>query len=277
MFRSMSNFFVSGVLVLSFLAGPIWAGCYEGDLNEDCVVDFRDFASFAGQWRDVGGCSDANCADLDSSNVVDETDMSRFAWNWLKKGDPLVISEFMASNNTTLADENGGYPDWIEIHNPGPEVVSLDGWALTDKADNLNKWQFPDGIEMQVGEFLVVFASGKDLTDPGSELHTNFELSGTGEYLALVRPDDSIATEYAPQYPQQSSDISYGLADAVDEPVFFTNPTPGAINGVGPTELGPSIADASHAPTEPAGEAETRLLISSNILKEAIKYQALLI
>ena len=227
------------------------AGCYDGDLNEDCQVNFLDFVIFAEQWRDAGGCSDANCADLDNSNVVDETDLSRFAWNWLNKGDPLVISEFMASNNTTLADEDGEYPDWIEIYNPGPEAASLNGWALTDNAGNLNKWEFPDGIEMGVGEFLVVFASGKDRTEPGLELHTNFELSGVGEYLALVRPDESIATEYAPQYPQQSADISYGLADGVEEPVFFMSPTPGATNGAGPTELGPRIEDASHTPTEP--------------------------
>ena len=29
-----------------------------------------------------------------------------------------VISEFMASNSTTLKDEFREYSDWIEIHNP---------------------------------------------------------------------------------------------------------------------------------------------------------------
>ncbi|MEY4813958.1 MAG: hypothetical protein RLZZ162_1031, partial [Verrucomicrobiota bacterium] len=33
------------------------------------------------------------------------------------RADP-VITEFMASNTTTLADEDGAFPDWIEIFNP---------------------------------------------------------------------------------------------------------------------------------------------------------------
>ncbi|NQU22012.1 MAG: lamin tail domain-containing protein, partial [Candidatus Nealsonbacteria bacterium] len=58
------------------------------------------------------------------------------------QGGPLV-SEFMAVNNHTLADEDGDFSDWIEIHNPAATPIDLDGWYLTDKADNLTKWQFP--------------------------------------------------------------------------------------------------------------------------------------
>jgi len=32
-------------------------------------------------------------------------------------GSSLVISEIMASNSTTLADEDGDYEDWIELRN----------------------------------------------------------------------------------------------------------------------------------------------------------------
>ena len=31
----------------------------------------------------------------------------------------VVISEFMASNTKTLADQDGDYSDWIEIYNSG--------------------------------------------------------------------------------------------------------------------------------------------------------------
>jgi hypothetical protein len=40
------------------------------------------------------------------------------------------ITEFMAANSVTLADEDGEFPDWIEIHNPGNVPASLDGWFL---------------------------------------------------------------------------------------------------------------------------------------------------
>jgi hypothetical protein len=36
-----------------------------------------------------------------------------------------VISEFMASNDATLRDDDGEYPDWIEINNAGGVRVGL--------------------------------------------------------------------------------------------------------------------------------------------------------
>ena len=54
-----------------------------------------------------------------------------------------VISEFMADNDTVLADEDGDFSDWIEIHNPAGSEVDLDGYFLTDKASNLDKWRIP--------------------------------------------------------------------------------------------------------------------------------------
>ena len=49
----------------------------------------------------------------------------------------LVISEFVASNDRSLRDQDGDYPDWIEIQNTTVGVVSLDGWSLTDDVDDL--------------------------------------------------------------------------------------------------------------------------------------------
>ena len=121
-----------------------------------------------------------------------------------------VISEFMAANDTTLRDEDGDYPDWIEIFNPDTADVSLDGWYLTDDADDLTKWRFP-AETLEAGTFLVVFASGKDRAVAGEELHADFRLSADGEYLALVRPDGSnVVSSFAPEYPPQLDDVSYG-------------------------------------------------------------------
>lgn len=123
-----------------------------------------------------------------------------------------VISEFMASNGTTLADENGEFTDWIEIHNPDATAIDLSGWYLTDDSSLLNKWTFPP-TTLNPGEYLVVFASGKDRATSGSELHTNFKLSAEGEYLALVQPDGSTrSSEFAPTFPEQSQDVSFGFA-----------------------------------------------------------------
>ncbi len=123
----------------------------------------------------------------------------------------LVINEFVASNDVSLLDENGESPDWIEIYNASDATIDLDGWHLTDDDNALTKWAFP-ALDLPAGSYLTVFASGNDLRDPGGELHTNFQLERDGEYLAVVKPDgQTIAHEYAPAYPKQFDDISYGL------------------------------------------------------------------
>ena len=97
----------------------------------------------------------------------------------------LRLTEFMASNTRTLADENGAFEDWVEVQNTSPVSINLFDWALTDSAGNLTKWKFPS-TNLPPGQFLVVFASNKDRRTPGAPLHTNFKLDAAGEYLALV-------------------------------------------------------------------------------------------
>ena len=131
----------------------------------------------------------------------------------LLAADP-VISEFQAVNVSTLQDEDGDYEDWIEIRNPDIASVDIGGWYLTDDDQDLTKWTFPAGTTINAGEQILVFASNKDRHDgPKGELHTNFRLSGDGEYLALVKPDGkTISTPFFSPYPPQVEDQSYGLA-----------------------------------------------------------------
>lgn len=133
----------------------------------------------------------------------------------LLAADP-VISELMAANASTLQDEDGDYSDWIEISNAGDESVDLGGYWLTDANNDLTGWRFPS-VELGAGEAIVVFASGKDRDQPEGELHTNFRLDADGDYLALVGQDgSSIIQEFAPQYPPQVPDVSYGVAPEVN-------------------------------------------------------------
>jgi hypothetical protein len=121
-----------------------------------------------------------------------------------------LISEFLSANSSGLRDEDGDSSDWLEIHNPTAVTINLEGWHLTDNDGNLDKWTFPS-VEISPDGFLVVFASKKDRAVAGSELHTDFELRSGGEYLALVRPDLSVANEFSPEYPVQFSNTSFGL------------------------------------------------------------------
>ncbi|XAL99504.1 lamin tail domain-containing protein [Phycisphaeraceae bacterium D3-23] len=150
-----------------------------------------------------------------------------------------LITEFLASNSDGLQDEDGDRSDWIELFNAGDSALDLTGWYLTDDAGNLDQWSFPS-ITLAPDELLIVFASGKSRADAdGTELHTNFKLSSDGEYLALVEDDGAtVAHAYAPQFPEQFADRSYGLAMTANDVVLVAEgstarhhiPT-GSING----------------------------------------------
>jgi len=133
----------------------------------------------------------------------------------------IIITEFLAANTTwrgtgpppanKLVDEDGDFPDWIEIFNAGDVEADLAGWHLTDDPTLLTKWTFPS-TNLAAKSYMVVFASQKDRAIPGNPLHTNFKLSSGGEYLAIVKPDGvTISTEFAPVFPPQIDDVSFGL------------------------------------------------------------------
>lgn len=141
------------------------------------------------------------------------------------------ISEFMAANSKTLADQDGDFSDWIELHNDSNASVNLQGWSLTDSATALTKWRFPSQV-LAPNAYLVVFASGKNRASAGAQLHASFSLDASGDYLALVKPDGvSIATEFAPAFPPQREDVSYGSYQGAL--YYFTQPTPSAANTSG--------------------------------------------
>ncbi len=134
-----------------------------------------------------------------------------------------VLTEFLASNSNGLLDGRGNASDWIEIYNAGDASIDLSGWYLTDDIQELDKWQFPDVAESDLGggEYLVVFASGDDAADPLGNLHTNFRLDSAGENLALVNPALEVHSQIpfaGGTYPEQHQDVSYGYVGS-SEPI----------------------------------------------------------
>ncbi|MCA9171075.1 MAG: lamin tail domain-containing protein, partial [Planctomycetales bacterium] len=127
----------------------------------------------------------------------------------------VVISEFMASNDTGIRDEDYERSDWIEVYNRGDETADLTGWFLTDDADDLDKWQFPV-TALIPRQRLVVFASGKNRAVSGDELHTNFRLGVGGEYLALVESDGlTVKSAYDTAQVPLLRDVAFGMPQTV--------------------------------------------------------------
>ena len=158
----------------------------------------------------------------------------------IKASPKLVINEFMSINDGIIQDEDGENSDWIELYNAGDQAVNLENWALTDDSTNLQKWLFPS-VNLEAGAYLLIFASDKDRRAEGEELHTNFKLASSGEYLALVEPDGiSIAFAYSPAYPPQQSNVAYGLFQG--QHTYLENPSPASVNLLGDQVLPPAFS-----------------------------------
>ncbi|MHC4498816.1 MAG: lamin tail domain-containing protein, partial [Planctomycetota bacterium] len=208
---------------------PMVQVCPKGDLDGDCDVDFNDLRVFSGQWLDPPGCSDFNCADMDGNNGVDLRDFAMLAGSWEEGAWPVVINEFMASNNATIQDPQDDWDDWIEIYNGSGAAVDIGGMWLEDEQ---NQWMIPDDEPAETtiapGGYVLIWADNDTLHSPG--LHAGFALSKNGDKIELYASDgvtliDSISFE------DQVSDISYGCyPDAGDNLRFFATPTPGARN-----------------------------------------------
>lgn len=73
----------------------------------------------------------------------------------------VVINEGSNRNYLQFPDENGEYPDWIELYNKGNQPVNLYNYSLTDNPSKPDKWIFPN-ISLGAHEYKTVFCSGKD-------------------------------------------------------------------------------------------------------------------
>lgn len=142
----------------------------------------------------------------------------------------IYINELMASNNTTIADENGEFDDWFELFNPNDDAVDLAGWYASDDGTELTKYQFPLGGTTAIVPghgFLLVWA---DNQPEQGDLHTSFSLSAGGEQLLITGPDGVTIVDSV-SFGAQTTDVSYGLQHDGQQPwVTFTSPTPGASN-----------------------------------------------
>ncbi|MEM7385230.1 MAG: CotH kinase family protein, partial [Verrucomicrobiota bacterium] len=166
----------------------------------------------------------------------------------------IVLSEVCAINKTGLRDENGEHSDWIEIHNRSDHPIRLKGLFLTDSKKKKNRWAFPDRL-LEGYQFLVVHASGRNQTASAyGPLHTDFKLSGDGEYLAL-RSERGLVDKLT--FPQQFPDLSFGRSE--NGIGHLESPTPGSPNAKLIPTGGPTITNVQHQLTPDRGSGQLRV------------------
>lgn len=251
--------------VNTYATSYVTLGKYPGRMFRGLIDEARVYSrvlSLQEVWNLAGtGTAVSDCADMNMDAAVNLADAAELARYWTDAAPQVTVSEFLADNKSIspleageILDGNGESSDWIEIHNNSGLAVNIGGWYLTDDAGVKTKWRFPVGLpqlQLPPGAYLVVFASGKTLSenpsnypyvDPAGYLHTNFSLSDNGEYLGLFAADGltpvhqydhvNLGDEYG--YPPQDTNISYGCF--YDEHRYFTVPTPGADNTRGSFE-----------------------------------------
>lgn len=117
----------------------------------------------------------------------------------------LVINEFMASNDSTQADPDGEYDDWIELYNNGSSNIDLSGFYLSDDSTELLKWAFPAGTTIDANGYLIIWA---DDDEGQTGLHANFKLSASGEDIFVLDSASTILDHI--RFGVQATDVSVG-------------------------------------------------------------------
>ncbi len=145
----------------------------------------------------------------------------------------IAINEWMASNQSTLADPaDGRFEDWLELYNAGSEPVDLAGYTLTNDLNLPSRWTFPVDTIIEPDGYLLIWLDG-DLAqqDPAQgQWHASFSLNSAGGCIGLFTPEGVRvdAVEFGPQ----GTDLSVGRTpDGVrTQPVCLASPTPGKAN-----------------------------------------------
>ena len=94
----------------------------------------------------------------------------------------LRINELMSSNLQIIKDEDGAYSDWIELINTGSSTINLANYYLSDDLNNPSQWRFPS-YNLDGGEILLVYASGKDRTNLPSHWQTIIDKEDEWKYI----------------------------------------------------------------------------------------------
>lgn len=153
----------------------------------------------------------------------------------------VVINELMASNSTTVADNNNQYDDWIELHNKSTAAVNVGGWYISDNAANRKKWQIPAGTTIPASGYLIIWADEDSSQNTTTHLHANFKLSASGETVLLSGSDTAILDQVT--YGQLITDKTYGRKPNGTGDFFVLSPTFNANNNTATTNTVDILAD----------------------------------
>ncbi|MEM1123341.1 MAG: CotH kinase family protein, partial [Bacteroidota bacterium] len=143
----------------------------------------------------------------------------------------IFINEFMASNDQTIADENGEFDDWVELYNAEDTPFDLGGLFITDDLTEPTAWQIPTTdpslTTIPAKGYLLLWFDGDEAQ---GVLHVSPKLGASGEQIGLFAADGLTPIDTL-TFGEQKKDISEGRSPD-GSPIFvkFDNPSPNAEN-----------------------------------------------
>jgi hypothetical protein len=145
----------------------------------------------------------------------------------------VVINEYSAANYSGINFPGAQleFEDWIELYNTSASTVNLSSYYLSDKLNNLQKWQFPTGVTIPANGRLVVLASSLNSLISGYQ-NTNFKLTQTSgnEFIILSNPLGVIIDSVSLNYPNQINQSRGRVTDGAATWGIFDLPTMGTAN-----------------------------------------------
>jgi hypothetical protein len=134
---------------------------------------------------------------------------------------PLVRLNELMSSNLSAVENEGAFPDWIELFNLSAAPVDLAHWSLSNNNDP-RRFIFPGGTLVESGGYLLVWCDSAT-NAPG--LHTGFTLDRSAGAVFLF--DSSTNRIDGVSYGPQITDSSLAIIDGHWK---LAEPTPRAAN-----------------------------------------------
>jgi hypothetical protein len=147
----------------------------------------------------------------------------------------LFINEIVPDNDEfghEDIDDAGRFPDWAELYNPGDTPVSLNGLTLSDDPRNPTQYVIPNGRSVPANGYLMIYLDEEPekTTATSKAIHTNFDLSNSGEFLGIYGGEGS-ALVHGYEFGDLGQNIGIGLyPDGEGTPGTMVCTTPGKTN-----------------------------------------------
>ncbi|MBO5790165.1 MAG: lamin tail domain-containing protein, partial [Clostridia bacterium] len=166
--------------------------------------------------KDTPSVTSSSSSSATSSSGTSSSSTSSTSSSTSSSEDPdelkgVFINEVVGKNyGGTLAPDGGEY-DWIELYNHASTTADISGWMLTNEADDIAKFIFPQGTTIAPYGYLIVWAVGKDFTPTAKGHYAPFKVSASGETIILAAADFSVRDAVdVPEVDGSGKEWSYG-------------------------------------------------------------------